>query len=119
MEQIHIWYPVLHAQCGKEFVQAITSHFPPSVGSCLTLLVLGIGCVAECETIVDAVQTRAGAKYIQASMEMLPCVFADNSPRSAQCLLLLGIYYLCCARPCQAHDYVVMASYRLQNYLIK
>jgi hypothetical protein len=119
MRQIYIWYPILHAEYTEEFVQAITSYFPPSVGSCLTLLVLAIGCVAECETITDAVQRRPEAIYIQAAMEMLPCVFADSSSRSAQCLLLFSIYHLCCARPCQAHDYVVMASYRLQNYLIK
>lgn len=119
MEQIHIWYPVLHAQYNTEFVQAITSCFPPSVGSCLSLLILAIGCVAECETIMEAVRRRAGAIYIQASMEMLPCVFTDSSPRGTQCLLLFSIYYLCCALPCQAHDYVAMASYRMQNYLIK
>lgn len=119
MEQIQIWYPVLHAEYSKDFVQAITSCFPPSVESCLTLLVLAIGCVAECETIMDAMHTCAGGIYIQASMEMLPCVFADSSPRSAQCLLLFGIYYLCCVQPCQAHDYVAMASYRMQDYLIK
>ncbi|OQE21440.1 hypothetical protein PENFLA_c014G03240 [Penicillium flavigenum] len=118
MKQIYIWYPILHAEYTEEFVQAITSYFPPSVGSCLTLLILAIGCVAECETITDAVQRRPEAIYIQAAMEMLPCVFADSSSRSAQCLLLFSIYHLCCARPCQAHDYVVMASYRLQNYLI-
>ncbi|CAG8907744.1 unnamed protein product [Penicillium egyptiacum] len=118
MEQIYIWYPILHAEYTEEFVQAITSYFPPSVGSCLTLLILAIGCVVKCETIMDTVRRRPEAIYIQAAKEMLPCVFANSSPRSAQCLLLFGIYHLCCARPCQAHDYVVMASYRLQNYLI-
>jgi Fungal specific transcription factor domain. len=119
MEQIYIWYPVLHAEYTEEFVQAITSYLPPSTGSCLTLLILAIGCVAKCETIMDAVRRRPEATYIQAAMEMLPCVFAENSLRSAQCLLLFSIYHLCCARPCQGHEYVVMASYRLQNYLIK
>lgn len=69
--------------------------------------------------MIDALQRHPEMIYIQAAMAMLPSVFADDSPRSAQCLLLFGIYHLCCARPYQAHDYVVMASHRLQNYMIK
>ncbi|KAL2816590.1 hypothetical protein BDW59DRAFT_175766 [Aspergillus cavernicola] len=117
-EQIHIWYPILHADYTDEFLQAIASFFPHSTASCLTLLVLAIGCLVECESIVHALQRRPETIYIQAAMEMLPCVLTDSSPRSAQCLLLFSIYHLCYAQPCQAHDYVVMASYKLQNSLL-
>ncbi|KAL4932596.1 uncharacterized protein BDV17DRAFT_300053 [Aspergillus undulatus] len=94
-EQIHTWYPILHAEYVDEFTQAVTSCFPASVGSCMTLLVLAIG----------------------SAMQMLPSVFADSSPRSAQCLLLFAIYQLCYAQPCQAHDFVALASYKLQTYI--
>ncbi|EAW24625.1 C6 zinc finger domain protein [Aspergillus fischeri NRRL 181] len=117
-EQIHTWYPILHAEYSHDFVHAVTSGFPSSVSSCMTLLVLAIGCVVECENGVDALQTRPDAAYIQAAMEMLPCVFSDGSPRSAQCLLLFAIYYLCHAQPCQAHDFVAMASSKLQTYIM-
>ncbi|EDP50895.1 hypothetical protein AFUB_048960 [Aspergillus fumigatus A1163] len=118
-EQIHAWYPILHAAYFHDFVHAVTSCFPSSVSSCMTLLVLAIGCVVECKNGVDALQTRPDAAYIQAAMEMLPCVFSDGSPRSAQCLLLFAIYYLCHAQPCQAHDFVAMASSKLQMYIMK
>ncbi|KAL6232697.1 hypothetical protein BDW75DRAFT_232590 [Aspergillus navahoensis] len=117
-EQIHTWYPILHAEFTDEFIQSIASCFPPSAGSCLTLLVLAIGSVLECESIADALRRRPEALYIQTAMEMLPDVFADSSPRGAQCLLLFALYHLCYAQPCQAHDYVAMASYKLQNDLV-
>ncbi|KAL5050889.1 hypothetical protein BDW71DRAFT_171825 [Aspergillus fruticulosus] len=118
-EQIYIWYPILHAGFANEFLEPVTSCFPFSVSSCLTLLVLAIGCVVKCESIVDALRTGPEATYIQAAFTMLPCVLADSSPRSAQCLLLFSIYHLCYAQPCQAHDFVVMASHKLQNYMLK
>ncbi|KAL4952027.1 hypothetical protein BDW69DRAFT_195976 [Aspergillus filifer] len=118
MDHIHIWYPILHADYTEDFFHAITSCFPPLVSSCIALVVLAVGYVAKCGTIKDTVQGRPDTMYIQAAMAMLPAVFAESSPRSAQCLLLFGTYHLCCARPYQAHDYVVMASNRLQSYLI-
>ncbi|KAL2786928.1 hypothetical protein BJX66DRAFT_341715 [Aspergillus keveii] len=118
MDHIHIWYPILHTDYTDEFAQATTSCFPTSVSSCLALLVLAIGCVVQCESVADAKHTRPESKYIEAAMEMLPCVFADGSPSSAQCLLLVALYHLCCARPWQAHDFVAMASYNLQNYIL-
>ncbi|KAL2862433.1 uncharacterized protein BJX67DRAFT_375235 [Aspergillus lucknowensis] len=117
-EHIHIWYPILHADYTDEFIQAVTLFFPFSVQSCLSLLVLAIGCVVECDSIAQALWTRPERRYIQAAMEMLPCVLEDSTHRSAQCLLLFAIYHLCCAQPCQAHDFVAMASYKLQNSMM-
>lgn len=118
-EQVHTWYPILHADYTEEFIQTITSCFPKSVKSCLTLLVLAIGCVVECEFVVDSLRSRPEALYIEAAMKMLPCAFAHSGPRSAQCLLLFAIYHLCYGQPFQAYDFVAMASYKLQNYIIK
>ncbi|KAL4916407.1 hypothetical protein BDW62DRAFT_218757 [Aspergillus aurantiobrunneus] len=117
-EQIHIWYPILHPDSTDEFIEAVTSFFPFSVRSCLALLVLAIGCAVECDSIVQALERRPEAIYIQAAMAMLPCVLADSGHRSIQCLLLFAIYHLCCAQPCQAHDFVAMASYKLQNSMV-
>ncbi|KAJ5424689.1 hypothetical protein N7445_010662, partial [Penicillium cf. griseofulvum] len=117
-EQIHTWYPILHADYTEEFIQTITSCFPTSIASCVTLLVLAIGCVVECKSVVDALRIRPEAIYIEAAMKMLPCAFADSGPRSAQCLLLFAIYHLCYGQPFQAYDFVAMASYKLQNYII-
>ncbi|KAL5000434.1 hypothetical protein BDV10DRAFT_200154 [Aspergillus recurvatus] len=116
--QINTWYPILHAAFLDEFIEAVTSCFPPTVSSCITLLVLAIGSAVESESINDTLRNHLDKKYIQAAMEMLPCVFAESCPRGAQCLLLFAIYHLCRAQPCQAHDFVAMASYKLQNYIM-
>lgn len=118
-EQIDTWYPILHAEDTKELVQAITSYFPMSITSCLTLLVLAIGCVTECDSVLDARRRRPEAQYIEAAMEMLPCVYVQSGPRSAQCLLLFAIYHLCYGQPFQAYDFAAMASLKLQSYIIK
>ncbi|KAB8224280.1 hypothetical protein BDV33DRAFT_199675 [Aspergillus novoparasiticus] len=117
-EQVHTWYPILHADDTEEFIQAITSCFPLSVTSCLTLLTLAIGCVMGCNSVLDALQNRPEALYIEAAMKMLPCAFSHSGPRSAQCLLLFAIYYLCYGQPFQAYDFAAMASAKLQNYII-
>ncbi|KAL2854583.1 hypothetical protein BJX68DRAFT_264480 [Aspergillus pseudodeflectus] len=117
MDHIHIWYPILPTDYTDEFIQATSACFPTSVSSCLALLVLAIGCVVGCESIADARHRGPESVYIDAAMGMLPCVLADSSPSSAQCLLLIALYHLCYARPWQAHDFVAMASYKVQNYL--
>jgi hypothetical protein len=119
MDHIHIWYPILPKDYTDEFIQATSACFPPSVSSCLALLVLAIGCVVGCESIADARHRGPESVYIDAAMGMLPCVLADSSPSSAQCLLLIALYHLCYARPWQAHDFVAMASYKVQNCLAK
>ncbi|KAL2821679.1 hypothetical protein BJX63DRAFT_418046 [Aspergillus granulosus] len=117
-EHILTWYPILHADFTGELILAGTSGFPTSVPSCLALLVLAIGCVVECEYVVDARNRHPEELYIEAAMGMLPCVLADSSRQSAQCLLLFAVYHLCYARPFQAHDNVAMASFKLQEYLM-
>ncbi|KAL2812630.1 hypothetical protein BJX63DRAFT_241009 [Aspergillus granulosus] len=117
MEHIQIWYPLLHAEFTDEMILAVTSGFTPSVSSCLALLVLAIGSVVELESILDALERHPEERYIHAAMDMLPCIFADSSPQSAQCLLLFAVYHLLYGRPWQAHDNVAMASFKLQEYL--
>jgi hypothetical protein len=34
---------------------------------------------------------------------------------SIQCLIFLSIYYCCILKPCQAHDYCLIASFKIQN----
>ena len=118
-ERIHIWYPILHADYMDEFLQAISTPFQPSVDSCIALLVLAIGSLTGRESISHAHRKFPETIYIQEAENMLPWVLADSSTRSTQCLLLFSMYYLCRAQPCQAHDFVAMASHRIQDTLRK
>ncbi|EED15727.1 conserved hypothetical protein [Talaromyces stipitatus ATCC 10500] len=117
-EHIHIWYPILDADYMDEFLQAISTPLQPSVDSCLALLVLAIGTLARQESIAHAQKKLPEIIYIQAAEDMLPCLLADSSTRSIQCLLLLSVYYLCHAQPCRAHDLVAIASHKIQDSLI-
>jgi hypothetical protein len=59
-------------------------------------------------------EKRPDARYIGKALSMLPSVHFEFSLRSVQCLVLLGIYYNYMAKPCQAHDYILMASCKAQ-----
>jgi hypothetical protein len=118
-EHVHIWYPILHADYMDKFLQAILTPFQPSVDSCLALLILAIGSLARHESITHAQKKRLETIYIQGAEDMLSCVLTDSSTRSMQCLLLFSVYYLCCAQPCRAHDFVAIASHKTQDTLTK
>jgi hypothetical protein len=76
--------------------------------------VAAIGSVVQCPSIPVALEKRPDAAYIAKALSMLPHVHFEFSLRGVQCLLLLSIYYNCLAKPCQAHDYVLMASCKAQ-----
>ncbi|KAF4162015.1 hypothetical protein CNMCM6936_002663 [Aspergillus lentulus] len=117
-EHIQTWYPILQTDHTENFIEASRSCFATSITSCASLLALAIGCVVGRESVAGTRQVGSESVYLKAATDMLPCVFEDSSPASAQCLLLFAIYHLCYAQPCQAHDFVAMASYKLQNYIL-
>ncbi|KAJ5636516.1 uncharacterized protein N7484_009829 [Penicillium longicatenatum] len=41
----------------------------------------------------------------------------ESSLTALQCLIFTNTYYLCLVKPCQAHDYILIASIRAQNPL--
>ncbi|KAK9242379.1 hypothetical protein V1506DRAFT_89529 [Lipomyces tetrasporus] len=116
-ERIHTWYPILHPGFSDQFFQSITGSFHNSTDSCLVLLVAAIGSLAECDSVLAALEARPDAPYIESALAMLPTVLVECSLRSLQCLVLFSIYYCCLVKPCQAHDYALMASFKAQNIL--
>lgn len=116
-EQIHIWYPVLHPNFAEQFLYAVTHSFPPSPDSCLSLLVLAIGSLVEYESHVHAIRERPYLLYIESALAMIPNVILDNSVRSAQCLILASVFFNCIIKPCHAHDFIAMASLKIQSIL--
>ncbi|KAK9342105.1 hypothetical protein V1522DRAFT_55694 [Lipomyces starkeyi] len=116
-ERIHTWYPILHPGFSEQFFQSITGSFHNSTDSCLVLLVAAIGSLAESGSVMAALEARPDAPYIESALAMLPTVLLECSLRSLQCLVLFSIYYCCLVKPCQAHDYALMASFKAQNLL--
>ncbi|KAJ5086208.1 hypothetical protein N7532_010979 [Penicillium argentinense] len=88
---IHTWYPILLADYTKELIQAITSCFPVSATSYLTFLILAIGRVVECESVIDALGSCSEALYIEAAMKMLPCAFAHWPTKRAMSAIVRHI----------------------------
>ncbi|KAB8227957.1 uncharacterized protein BDW43DRAFT_233480 [Aspergillus alliaceus] len=117
-EHIHAWYPVLHGDFPIEFAHAITNGFPTSSESCLALLVLAIGSLFADGAFSHRLDKSDENSYIKAALGMLPCIVTDGDGiRAMQCLLLFSIYFLCCVKPCQAHNFVSLASYHIQDSL--
>ncbi len=92
----------------------MTGNITASTDSFLVLVVAAIGSVVRCSSIADAFEKRPDAAYIATALSMLPNALFEFSLSSVQCLLLLSIYYNCLAKPCQAHDYILMASCKAQ-----
>ena len=116
-DRIQHWYPILHQEFFGLYLESIVGDFSPCPDSCLVLLVAAIGSVCQCSSLATAYATRPDADYIGKALTMLPNVHFEFSLRSVQCLVLLGVYYNCIGKPCQAHDYILMASCKAQALL--
>lgn len=112
-----MWYPILHANITGQFMHAVVNSFPDSPDSCLALLILAIGSLVSYESISQAIRDRPDAAYIEAASAMVSTVLLDNSITSVQCLILFSIYFACLMRPCHSHDFIVMASSKVQSIL--
>jgi hypothetical protein len=76
-----------------------------------------MGSPVEAGPITIAFQEQQHKTYIEAALASLPLVILESSVTGVQCLVLLSIYYCCLLKPCQAHDYALRASFKVQNLL--
>ncbi|KAI0142993.1 hypothetical protein GGR57DRAFT_495403 [Xylariaceae sp. FL1272] len=113
-DKIHHWYPIFSTQFSEIYHEEIVGGRDPSLDTFLTLLVAAIGSVVQCPTIAEAYLTRPDSVYFAHALAMLPNVHFEFSLRSVQCLVLLSMYYNVMVKPCQAHDYILMASCKAQ-----
>lgn len=116
-ERIHVWLPILSSDFHESFSKCINRQSPSSSDTCLAILAMALGSFAATDTITVALDKRLGTEYFAEAAKLLPDVLLDFSVRSLQCLILFAVYHMCLIRPCQAHDYVLMASARAQNML--
>ncbi|GFF67358.1 hypothetical protein CNMCM6069_001113 [Aspergillus lentulus] len=106
-DRIHSYYPILPLDFSERYFSTLSDSLTPSCHTCLVLLVAAIGCVAHNPT--------TGSHYFEAALASLPVVLAECTVTSIQCLIFLSIYYCCILKPCQAHDYCLIASFKIQN----
>ncbi|KAL4932598.1 fungal specific transcription factor domain-containing protein [Aspergillus undulatus] len=106
--QVHWWYPVLHADFTRHFFESNAAGFPYSTKSCLFLL------VASIESFGD---DRPQSSRYEAALSMMPIVIQESSLTSVQCLILFSIYYACLLQPRQAYEYIQAAFLKVQPFL--
>lgn len=117
-EYIHTWYPILRPGFSEHYMNTIFRPLTSGPDSCLVLLVAALGfLVEEQHAVGGSSASNHSAFYFEAAMGSLPKVVLDASITSVQCLVLLAIYWCCSAKPCQAYEYVVIASLKVQNLL--
>jgi hypothetical protein len=106
-DRVHGYYPILPLDFSEAYFATLSAPLTPSSRTCLVLLVAAIGCVAH--------DPATGGPYFDAGLQSLPVVLAECTLTSVQCLIFLSIYYCCLLKPCQAHDYCLIASFKIQN----
>ncbi|KAM0196104.1 hypothetical protein ACHAPA_004747 [Fusarium lateritium] len=116
-EHVHIWYPLFPLDFTETFFHSIGNVGSSPVKSCLAILSLAIGCVAGNNDVAAALGGRQELVYIYEAISFLPHVSTEHSIPALQCLILFAIYHLHLLQPCQAHDYILAASFRVQNML--
>ncbi|KAH9218413.1 hypothetical protein DL95DRAFT_385461 [Leptodontidium sp. 2 PMI_412] len=117
-EHVHAWYPIFRPDFSDQYFRIISGPLSPSPETCVTLLVATIGLVAQYAPSMDGTQAEpTHIPYFEAALASLPIVLTDESLESVQSLILLSIYYCCLSRPCHAHDYCLIASFKIQNML--
>jgi hypothetical protein len=115
--KIHTWYPILSLRV-RENLLSNTGDLPRiSSERCLYLILMAIGSLAQYESLSAALRERPDAPLMEEVLLLLPTVLLENSLTALQCLIFVSTYYLCLVKPCQAHDYILIASIRARNLL--
>ncbi|KAK4143408.1 uncharacterized protein C8A04DRAFT_12384 [Dichotomopilus funicola] len=119
---VHIWYPILRPGFSERCLSVLTGPLAPGSESCLMLAVAAVGALALEDRAVRTgapsppyYPERNSELYLEAATASLPAVLVDESLDSIQALVLLSIYHCCLSRPCQAYDYAMTASFKVQN----
>lgn len=84
---------------------------------CLYLILGAIGSLAQYDSLAVALRERSDTRLMEEVQLLLPAVILESSLTALQCLIFLSVYYLCLVKPCQAHDYILIASTRTQTLL--
>lgn len=109
--RVHIWYPILPSGFSQEYFRVLSGSLLPSSETCLSLLVAAVG------HTVDGDEAVSDTPYFETALASLPIIVSECSIRSVQCLVLISLYYCCLLKPCQAHDYCLIASSKIQNII--
>jgi hypothetical protein len=88
----------------------------PSGQNCMVLLVAALGSLAE-DRSIGAPQSAVCQNCMIAAQVMLPVVILGTDMIAVQCMILFSIYYLWIINPPQSHNFISVASMKLQIIL--
>ncbi|KAH7085268.1 putative C6 transcription factor, partial [Paraphoma chrysanthemicola] len=114
---VHIWYPIFRVGFSEKYLHTISGPLVPSADSCIVLLVAAIGSWLQSDRHFASELDSAELPFVEAALSSMPMILTELSLSSIQCFILLSIYNCCLLRPCQAHDYALIASFKIQNLL--
>ncbi|SPO02449.1 uncharacterized protein DNG_05122 [Cephalotrichum gorgonifer] len=116
-DKVHVWYPILSSADFNEILYK-SNDFANQPGShtCLAMLVIAIGSLVA-PPPTAGLEKRPDIQYFERATSVFAEVMADYTIVGLQCQVLFSLYYLCLVRPCEAHDYIMIASIRAQNML--
>lgn len=115
---VHPWYPVFRPGFSAWYLATISGPLRPSCDSGLALLVAAVGLLVADESITgQAPGDHPALQFFEAAMASLPAMISSNTVSAIHCLLLLATYASCALRPCQAYEYLIIASFKVQNLL--
>lgn len=116
-QRVHIWFPIFSADFPTVLSNTLGNSHSAPLESCLALLVIAVGSLVELEGVPTATTGRPDLAYFEAAVALLPMAIQSYTLVGLQCLIVFAIHQMCLLRPCQAHDYIAMASFRAQNML--
>ncbi|KAF4217175.1 hypothetical protein CNMCM5878_006419 [Aspergillus fumigatiaffinis] len=118
-EIIHTWYPILPLGFPEQYFHILSGTLAISAELCLALLVAAVGCAVQDEERRSRgeLDERSDLVFFEAALAYLPIVISECSLVSVQCALMFAIYYCSLMKPCQALDYSLIASFKVQNWL--
>ena len=119
---VHIWYPILRPGFSERYIRILSGPLAAGPETCLVLSVAAVGALAQEDQAVregtpPSYCEHNSELYLEAATASLPAVLVSDSIESIQSLVLLSIYHCCLSRPCQAYDYAMIASFKVQNLL--
>ena len=76
-----------------------------------------LGSLSEPSSTDEPIDATSKDYFIAAALDLIPTILLETTIESLQCLVFLAVYYLCIIQPCQAHDYILIASMKVQNMI--
>jgi hypothetical protein len=116
-ERVNVWYACVNPYTWSKYYDAAVSlSFREGPESCVVLLVLALGCAAQCGSIalISTDRDPPGVPYFIAAWNLLPSVMMRNSVVAAQCIILAAAYLFYLVRPLEAWTLLSNASMKLQ-----